>query len=104
LVTEPAQSGGDGGVADFAGAGFVPARHVGDLDLPAEWQGALDKLDEVTLADLGVVEVQVYAQVRAIDGGVEVLQREHPAGALAELGEAGEVREAVSHIAGVRQK
>ena len=68
------------------------------------------ELDEVPLADLGVVEVQVQPQVRAVDrpgqrqgvggtrerragvvdGEVEVLQREHPSGARAELGHAAQ--------------
>src|SRR5689334_10719028 len=60
LVAESAKGRGDGGIVDLAGAGFVPAWHVGDLNLPDEWQGAFDELDEVTLADLGVVEVEVH--------------------------------------------
>src|SRR5690242_5545308 len=96
-VAEPVQGGGDGRVVDLAGAGLAAAGDVGDLDLADEREGALDELEEVSLADLRVVEVQVEAQVGVVDGldegecvrsrgegnagvihrRVEVLEREH---------------------------
>jgi hypothetical protein len=48
LVAEPAEGGGDGGVVDFSGAGFLSSGHVGDLDLADEGQGAFDEVDEVS--------------------------------------------------------
>jgi hypothetical protein len=63
---EPGKSCGDGRVVDLAGARLLSAGHVGDLNLADERHGALDELNEITLADLRVIEVQVHPQVRAV--------------------------------------
>src|SRR4029453_17137984 len=98
---EPVEAGGDGRVVNLAGSWFAAARDIGHFDLPDPGQRAFPELDEVSFADLGVVEVQVHPQVGAvdgfdqhecvgggseghagvIDGSVEVLQGEHAAGA-----------------------
>src|SRR5690242_14167666 len=83
-------------VGDLAGAGLAAAGDVGHLDLADPWQRPSAKLDEVSLPDLSVVEVEHQTEVRAVyglhqpeavvgagerhpwvvDGGVEVLKHE----------------------------
>ena len=97
-------------VADLPGARLAPARDVGHLHLGDPGQGCAAELDEVPLADLRVVEVEVEPQVRrvdaahevegvgglrergarVVDSGVEVLEHEGDALALAELGDAAQ--------------
>ena len=104
------EGGGDGGVVDLDGARFASAGHVGDLDLPDPVDAVADEPDEVSLADLGVVWVEVHPQVGAVygldegsgvggpceggagvvDGGVEVFQAEHDALSFAERRDAGQ--------------
>src|SRR5579859_3431991 len=64
LVAEVTQRRGDGRVVDLARSRLAPPGNVGDLDLPEVGQGALDQPDEVPLADLGVIQVQVHPDVR----------------------------------------
>src|SRR3954447_4741958 len=104
------QAAGDSGVVDLAGARFAAARYVGDLNLADVLDAVADQLDQVSLADLRVVEVEVHSQVRAVDGlnersrvgglgergagmvhgGVEVLEAEHHSFAFPQLGDADE--------------
>src|SRR3954447_24531715 len=58
-VAEAVQCGGDGRVVDLAAPGLATAGYVGDLDLADQRQRPLDQGNQVPLADLGVVEVQV---------------------------------------------
>jgi hypothetical protein len=107
-VAQASQRGGDRGIVDLAGARFAAAGDVGDLDLPDQRQCPAHQLDQVALADLGVVQVQVQPQPRpadgpdqgqgvggageghpgVVDGGVQVLQHERDPVPLAQLGEA----------------
>src|SRR5689334_19518730 len=64
VVAEAAEGGRHRGVVDLAGAGLLPAGDIGDLDLAEVGEGPLD---QVPLADLGVVEVEVHPQMRAAD-------------------------------------
>src|SRR4029077_12085332 len=97
-------------VVDLAGSRLAATRYVGDLDLPHPGKGSLDQLDQVPLADRGVVEVEVYAEVRAphraqegervlgpcergprmVDGKVQVLQGEHNVALLAQVRDPGQ--------------
>src|SRR3954468_18432587 len=67
-VAEAVQCGGDGRVVDLATPGLATAGYVGDLDLADQRQRPLDQGNQVPLADLGVVEVQVEPQVRVPHG------------------------------------
>ena len=109
-VAESGERVRDGRVVDLARAGFAAARHVGDLDLADPGCRATHQLDQVPLADLRVIEVEIQPQRRAadpldqgqrvggtreghtgvVDRGVEVLEHEGDARALAELGDPAE--------------
>src|SRR5205085_8525066 len=104
------QGRGDGRVVDLTCAGFVTPGHIGDLDLADERPGSAHEIDQVSLADLRVVQVKHHPQVYVVDGsdqghhvlgpreggagvvhgGVEVLEGEDDAFAAAEGGETGE--------------
>jgi hypothetical protein len=60
-VAEPVEGGRDRGVVDLTGSRLAAAGDVGDLDLADQRQRALHELDQVSLADLGVVEVEVQS-------------------------------------------
>jgi hypothetical protein len=66
-VLEFAECGGDGRVVDLAGSGFAASWDVGDLDFAYVRQCLSDQIDEVSLADLSVIQVEIHAQVRAVD-------------------------------------
>jgi hypothetical protein len=68
VVAELVEGPGDGRVVDLAGAGLAAAGDVGDLDLADDRPGPAEQLDQVPLADLGVVQVEHHPQPRPIDG------------------------------------
>src|SRR5436190_20120694 len=60
-VAEPVEGGRDRGIVDLPGSRLAAAGNVGDLDLADQRQRALHELDQVPLADPGVVEVEVQS-------------------------------------------
>ena len=108
----------DGGVVDLAGARLASARHVGDLNLADGIAAATDQLDQVPLADLGVVQVEHHLDVgmsdgfdqcqrvlgagqrnaRMVDDGVEVFHAEGHACACTEFAECLQPAQRRDHI------
>ena len=97
-------------IVDLSGSRLATARNVGNLDLTDVRRTCVDQLNEVSFADLGVVDVQHQPQVRIVDGcdqrervgslrkrrtrminsGVEVLQAEDHSLALTKRGDPGQ--------------
>jgi hypothetical protein len=57
---------GDTCIVDLARSWFTPAGVISHLHLTNPWQAGLALADQVALADLGMVEVEVDAQLRAV--------------------------------------
>ena len=54
----------DGGIVDLAGSRLASSGYVGHLDLADGVAAAADQLDEVSFADLSVVDVEHHLDVR----------------------------------------
>ena len=68
FVAEAVDGGKDVGPADFAGAGLVAVRDVGDLHVGDEGHEGFHALRDVALGDLAVVDVELEAEAVAADG------------------------------------
>src|SRR5215217_4804776 len=66
-VADALECEGNGRIVDLPCARLTAPRHVGHLHLTDRLTCPLDQGDEVSLADLGVVEVQHHPHVRAVD-------------------------------------
>src|SRR5215216_240691 len=66
-VADALECEGNGRIVDLTCARLTAPRHVGQLHLTDRLTRALDQGYEVSLADLGVVEIEHHPHVRAVD-------------------------------------
>src|SRR6185312_10364900 len=66
-IADVAQSLCNSRVVDLPGPRFAAPRYVGNLNLPDGVATAADQFDEVSLADLRVIEIEHHLDVRMIN-------------------------------------